>query len=224
MNFYFEKFEHRRPPEPLRRSLVGERVWQTLAIVSLCLGAWYIGWRWTSSLNWDAAWFALPLVIAESCAYFGLILFTLNLWTTRDYPLRPPPETIDQCLRDGTVGKRPIAVDIFIATYNEDEELVRLSIRDAKKISYPHPIEIRVHVLDDGRRETMRAVALEEGVNYITRSNNIGFKAGNLRNAMEQTHGDFIVICDADTRAFPTILEHTLGYFRDPDVAFVQTP
>jgi hypothetical protein len=41
---------------------------------------------------------------------------------------------------------------------------------------------------------------------------------------MEQTSGDFIVICDADTRLLPTILEHTLGYFRDPDVAWVQTP
>jgi cellulose synthase (UDP-forming) len=41
---------------------------------------------------------------------------------------------------------------------------------------------------------------------------------------MEQTSGDFILICDADTRVFPSILEHTLGYFRDLDVAWVQTP
>jgi cellulose synthase (UDP-forming) len=79
-------------------------------------------------------------------------------------------------------------------------------------------------VLDDGRRDEMRKVAAEEGATYITRDSNIGFKAGNLRNAMEQSSGDFIVICDADTRPFPTILEHTLGYFRDPDVAWVQTP
>jgi cellulose synthase (UDP-forming) len=66
--------------------------------------------------------------------------------------------------------------------------------------------------------------AAEEEVNYITRESNIGFKAGNLRNAIERISGDFLVICDADTRPFPTILEHTLGYFRDPDVAWVQTP
>ena len=119
---------------------------------------------------------------------------------------------------------RPIAVDVFFATYDEDEELVRLSILDAKRITYPHNIDLRIHVLDDGRRDKMRNVAEQEGVNYISRDNNIGFKAGNLRNAMEQTSGDFIVICDADTRPFPTILERTLGYFRDPDVAWVQTP
>jgi len=52
----------------------------------------------------------------------------------------------------------------------------------------------------------------------------IGFKAGNMRNAMEKTSGDFIVICDADTRIFPTFLVNNLGYFRDPKVAWVQTP
>ena len=223
-DFYFSRFEHRRPPEPLKRSPVGERVWQVLAVLSLMLGARYIIWRWTGSLNWDAWWFAVPLVVAESCAYFGLILFTLNLWKTQDYPQRPAPARIDECVAGEIADPRPIAVDVFIATYNEEEELVRLSIQDAKAMRYPHPIDLNIHVLDDGRRATMRAVAEEEGVNYISRDTNVGFKAGNLRNAMEQTGGDFILICDADTRPFPTLLERTLGYFRDPDVAFVQTP
>lgn len=119
---------------------------------------------------------------------------------------------------------RIISVDVYFPTYNEDTELVRLSIIDAKKIHYPHPININIYILDDGKRYEMEKVALEEGVGYITRNNNIGFKAGNMRNAMENTSGDFIVICDADTRPFPTILERTLGYFKDPDVAWVQTP
>lgn len=222
--FYFSKFEDRRPPDPLPVSRPIERIWQVLAVLNLCLGAWYIGWRWTSSINWDAAWFAIPLVLAETCAWFGLVLFTLNLWKTRDYPLRDAPALLSECTDEPPHADRPLCVDVFIATYNEEEELVRLSIRDAKAMRYPHPIDVVVHVLDDGRRATMRQVASEEGVNYITRDNNQGFKAGNLRNAMEQTRGDFIVICDADTRTLPTLMERTLGYFRDPDVAFVQTP
>jgi cellulose synthase (UDP-forming) len=152
-----------------------------------------------------------------------LVLFTFNLWSTKDYEQKPPPASIGACT-ESQGSDRPISVDIFIATYNEDVELVRLSIRDAKAVRYPHAIDIMVHVLDDGRRESMRAVAEEERVGYISRDNNVGFKAGNLRNAMEQTTGDFIVICDADTRLLPSVLENTLGYFRDPDVAFVQTP
>lgn len=222
--FYFDDFEDRRPPDPLPYSRAVELLWQTLAIATLIAGTTYIVWRWTASLNQDALWFAIPLVIAETCALFGLFLFVANLWKIGDYPRQPAPRSIAECTSGGEVRDRPIVVDVFITTYNEDEELVRLSIRDAKRIDYPHPIEVRVHVLDDGRRETMRAIALEEGANYITRDNNIGFKAGNLRNAMEQTSGDFIVICDADTRPFPTMLERTLGYFCDPDVAIVQTP
>jgi cellulose synthase (UDP-forming) len=222
--FYFERFEHRRPPEPLPHSPGRELAWQFLVIVALVLGANYIRWRWTDSLNFDALWFAIPLVVAETLAYVGLLLFAFNLWKTRDVPMRPPPRSIADCVDDAGAADRPVAVDVFITTYNEEEELVRFSIRDARKLRYPHPIDLRIHVLDDGRRASMRAVADEEGVHYISRTNNIGFKAGNLRNAMESTSGDFIVICDADTRVFPTLLEHTLGYFRDPAVAWVQTP
>jgi len=224
MGFYFDKYENRKPPEPVPYSVKRELLWQFLATVNLVLGAWYIIWRWGWSLNYDALWFAIPLVVAETCAYFGLILFTINLWKVSDYPMQPPPRFITECVRDLNIPQRPISVDIFFPTYDEDPELVRLSIKDAKKITYPHPIDIKIHVLDDGRREEMKKVAQQEGVNYITRSSNVGYKAGNLKNAMEKTFGDFILICDADTRPFPTILEHTLGYFRDPDVAWVQTP
>lgn len=226
-DYYFRSFEHRHPPAPIPHSPVREALWQFLATIALVLGAWYISWRWTSSINWDALWFAVPLLLAETLAYIGLILFALNLWKVEDTPRAVPPKFISECVRDEDALhdiERPLSVDVFFPTYNEDVELVRMGIHDAKAMRYPYPIDIAIHVLDDGKREEMRRVAEEEGVNYITRNNNIGFKAGNLRNAMEQTFGDFIVICDADTRPFPTMLEHTLGYFRDPDVAWVQTP
>ncbi|HYF03426.1 MAG TPA: glycosyltransferase [Patescibacteria group bacterium] len=224
MDFYFRKFENRKPFKPVPYSPTRELLYQFLAVISIVIGAWYIHWRWTDSINWNAIWFSIPLVIAETCAYIGLIIFTINIWKTEDTPITPPPRSIKECSNDPNIIDRPISVDIFIATYNEDPELVRLSIQDAKGIRYPYEIDAKISVLDDGRRPEMKKVADEEGVGYITRDNNIGFKAGNLRNAMEQTFGDFIVICDADTRPFPTFLERTLGYFRDPNVAWVQSP
>lgn len=223
--FYFTPFEDRQPLEPVPHSVPRELLWQFLATINLVLGAWYIVWRWGWSLNPEALWFAVPLVMAETCGYLGLVLFTINLWKIHDTPPQPPPRLINDCISNpDEVPPRPLSVDIFFPTYNEDPELVRLSIKDAKKITYPHPIDLQIHVLDDGKRAAMQQVASEAGVNYLTRATNAGFKAGNLRNAMEQTYGDFIVICDADTRPFPTILVHTLGYFRDPSVAWVQTP
>lgn len=221
-DWYFASFESRQPPRPSTHVLWRESVWQVLAVVAVALGVWYLEWRWTESLNYAALWFAIPLVIAETLSFVGLVLVVFNLWQVTDTPQKAPPASIGEC--DGSDEARPVKVDVYIATYSEDPELVRLSLRAARLLRYPHPVDIEVHCLDDGRRAAMRAVAEEEGVNYITRSSNVGYKAGNLRNALEVTSGDFLVICDADTRLFPDFIEATLGYFRDPDVAWVQTP
>lgn len=172
----------------------------------------------------DALWIAIPLILAETGAYIGLILFAFSVWRVDDVQPRSAPACISECHSGENRHPGPVSVDVFFPTYDEDVDLVRLSLRDAAKIRYPHDINIKIHVLDDGNRPQMKQLAHEMGCNYITRDNNIGFKAGNMRNAMEQTSGDFILICDADTRPFPTILENTLGYFRDPNVAWVQTP
>ncbi len=223
MDNYFQKYEHRVPPEPVPHSIPRELLYQYLATCNLTLGIWYLWWRWTYALNMDALWFSLPLAFAESCAFIGSVLFTFNLWKTKDEPKKAPPSNINQCVKD-SAEDRPLAVDVFFPSYDEEPELVRLSIEDAQRITYPHDIEMKIFILDDGKRESMKALAEEMNVGYITREGNVGFKAGNLRNAMEQTYGDFVVICDADTRPLPTILENTLGYFRDPNVAWVQTP
>jgi len=220
--FYFSKYDMRRPEPPVEHCRVTEFIWQTLASATILLGFWYIWWRWSFSLNWEYMWFSIPVVLAESCAFVGLLLFFHNLWSINDTLQKEPPRTNQDVSGNVVVGE--ISVDIFLPTYNEDPELTRYSIRDAKAVLYPFPIDIRIHILDDGNRLEMKTVACEEGVNYITRSNNIGYKAGNLRNGMEQTTGDFMVILDSDTRPFPTLLQNTLGYFRDPDVAWVQTP
>lgn len=218
------RFDRQVPWQISTHSDLHQAVWQFLATCSLVFGGWYLWWRWTESLNTSALWFSLPLVIAETLAYFGLVLFTINIWTDKS----PKPGTLPRTLRDLTddqlASERPIIVDVFFATYNEDPEIVRKGLKAAQNLQYPYPIDLRVHVLDDGRRPAMAEVAGAEGVNYITRSDNIGYKAGNLRNAMGQTAGDLVVICDADTIPLPTLLTETLGYFRDPKMAWVQTP
>lgn len=221
--FYFSAYEDRVPEEPLKHSLVVEFIWQILAICTVALGARYLIWRWLYSLNTEVLWLAILVVLAETCAFIGLLLYVHNLWSVNDTLQTKAPlkrSEIMDCRDNAT----PISVDIFLPTYNEDPELTRYSIRDAKAVRYPCALDLEIHVLDDGNRPEMKKVALEEGVNYITRTTNAGYKAGNLRNGMAQTHGDFIVILDSDTRPFPTILSHTLGYFRDQDVAWVQTP
>ena len=100
---------------------------------------------------------------------------------------KSPPSDINACLSPKEATEpRPVKVDLFIATYSEDTELVRLSIQDALKMDYPFPIDYRIHVLDDGRRPDMKAVCEEEGVNYISRQTNIGFKAAICATALSK--------------------------------------
>jgi cellulose synthase (UDP-forming) len=221
---YFARFEARRPDEPVRRGAGAELAFQALASAALALGAWYLAWRWTESLNPDALAFSIVVAAAETLAYLGSVLFFLSIWRLEDPAPAPPPRTVNDVLARPLERDRPIKVDVFVTTCEEPVELVRLSVRDALRLRYPHPLALRVHVLDDGRREAIRRMAAEEGAGYLTRPSNDGFKAGNLRNGLARTDGDLFVICDADTRPLPALLEETLGYFRDPRVAWVQTP
>ncbi len=122
--------------------------------------------------------------------------------------------------RESVVPKGKPTVDVFIPTINETPELLRTTIYHALKMEYPH----KVYILDDGRRPEVRALAAAMGVEYITRSDNKGAKAGNINNALSQTSGDLIVIFDADGIARKDFLNKMVGYFDDPKVAIVQTP
>jgi cellulose synthase (UDP-forming) len=88
---YFLKFEDRVPPQPLAYCALREGLWQFLATVALVVGGWYISWRWTQSLNPNAMWFAVPLALAETCAFLGLVLFVFNLWKDQPVKIEPPP-------------------------------------------------------------------------------------------------------------------------------------
>ncbi len=223
--WYFHRFEHRRPPEAQPLCPARDFLYRVLSTASIALGAWYLYWRWTESLNWEAPGFSISLALAETLAFFGTLLFTFNLWRLGDTPRRSPPTRLSHIAPHVPQRRdRALSVDIFLPTYNEDEELVRLSIRDAKQVHVPAGVLCQIYVLDDGCRERMRRIAEEEGVHYIPRKESEGFKAGNIRHGMRHSSGDLMVILDADTRPMPNFLLHTLGYFRDPDVAWVQTP
>lgn len=230
--FYFKKFEHRKPYRP-----VADNKWRTLlfqfcGIITATLGIAYLHWRWTDSLNPDALWFAIPLVIAETLSFIGTLLMIFNFWSYKDPKIEKPPHYLSDIEDLQGRPDRPIKIDVHIASYNEDVELVRYSIRDAKNMRYPYDdVQIKVYVLDDGRRdgrnpqkENMKKVCEEEGVGYLTRESNEGYKAGNLKNGLEHTDGDLFVILDADTRPFASFLENTTGYFKNKKVAWVQTP
>lgn len=230
--YYFEKFEDRKPYQYIPDNPYRSLIFQFLGVITIALGCAYLHWRWRYSLNINALWFAIPLVVAETLSFIGTVLVIINFWQNKDRKITSPVHYLSEIEDLKGRPDRPLRIDVFIATYNEDVEIVRYSIRDAKKMIYPYPdVPINVYVLDDGRRdgrdpkkENMKQVAEEEGVGYYCRETNEGYKAGNLKNGLERTMGDIFVILDADTRPFSHFLINTTGYFRDRKLAWVQTP
>jgi len=179
------------------------RFW--VLLITLFTASTYFLWRITV-LNPNAPAFSVIFYFAEAFGFFTLLLSTFTFWRTQPRTIHPP-----------TSG---MTVDVFITTFNEPTDIVRLTAVAAIKMSYPHT----TWLLDDGNRKEIKDLANDLGCKYLSRKNNTHAKAGNLNNALKHTQSDFIMILDADHVPQTWFLQHTLGYFRDPEVALVQTP
>ncbi|MFN6038001.1 MAG: glycosyltransferase, partial [Bacteroidota bacterium] len=230
-SFYFSKYENRKPYEPIQISKSISLVYKLFLFLTLVSGFIYIFNRWIYSINGNSPGFSFVLLAAETLCYVGTLLSLLSLWDYKDSVAGLPVHMLSEIVEVEKRKDRPITIDVFIASYNEDADLVRLTINDAKKMKYPFPdVSVEIYLLDDGRRDgrnpnsvNLKAIALQEHVNYLTRDSNEGYKAGNLANGLMHTNGDLFLILDADTRVFPTFLEDTTGYFRNKNLAWVQT-
>jgi cellulose synthase/poly-beta-1,6-N-acetylglucosamine synthase-like glycosyltransferase len=137
-------------------------------------------------------------------------------------PVRPPP------------GQR-VAFLTTIVPEAESLELLQPTLEAALKIR--HTGELDIWLLDEGDDPEVRRMCAELGVNHFSRRgverwnqpqgpHRARSKHGNY-NAWLEAHGDryeFMLGVDPDHVPLPNFAERFLGYFRDPDVAFVVGP
>lgn len=185
--------------------------------MSLTASLRYMYWRVTSTLGfetWMDAVFGYSLLAAEIYALVVLILgYLQTAWPLRRQPLllKTPPTSWP-------------TVDVFIPSYNETLDIVKLTIFAAQAIDWPKD-KLRVHVLDDGRRAEFRTFCDSIGVNYLVRDNNRHAKAGNLNEALKVTDGEYVAFFDADHVPTRSFLQICIGWFaKDPKLAMLQTP
>lgn len=183
-----------------------------LAVSTIGLGLVYLGWRWSATLNWQAWWLAVPLVLAETYSFTDVSLLAVTTWRARRRAPAP-------------AAPRDLTVDVLITTFDEPVSLVLTTARAANAIRHPH----KTWILDDGNREVLRLAAEVAGIGYIARPSDasgrpVHAEAGSLNNALLATDGEFLLLLAADQVPMPEMLDSTLGYFADPRVAFVQTP
>lgn len=193
--------------------------WVKIGMITLSVIASlrYMYWRLTSSLGFENpldAVFGYGLLLAELYALTVLLFgYLQTAWPLQRKPLPLPADR----------SQWP-TVDVFIPTYNEPLEIVRLTAIAAHMIDWPKD-KLRVHVLDDGRRDSFRQFCEEVGIGYIVRPNNFHAKAGNLNWALKQTDGEYVAIFDADHVPTRSFLQIGIGWFlKDPKLALLQTP
>jgi len=212
--------------------------WRTLFIV---IGSFvvirYVLWRAFYSIPSidDPLSFGIAIAVFAAEIY-AVMMFFISTFVLADPVERPPPPSIDSLESVPTV-------DIFIPTYNEDAEMLAITVAAATQLDYPKD-KLRVYLLDDGgtdqrinhddariaeraieRRADLTALCQELGATYLTRARNVHAKAGNLSNGLENTDGELVVVFDADHVPTQDFLERTVGYFRQHERLFlVQTP
>ena len=130
-------------------------LFRCLVVINLIFGAWYLLWRINHSLNYQALWISIPLLLAEIYAYVGGALFFVGLWKpivrqVRSLKFMAPP-----------ISEHDLpSVDVFITCYNEPNELVEKTARAVLSIDYP-ATKLHVYILDDGNSSEMRSMAEE---------------------------------------------------------------
>jgi cellulose synthase/poly-beta-1,6-N-acetylglucosamine synthase-like glycosyltransferase len=130
---------------------------------------------------------------------------------------------------------RRVAFLTTIVPQAESLDLVRPTLEAALKIR--HDGELDVWLLDEGDDPDVKRMCAELGVNHFSRRgierwnqpsgpHRAKSKHGNY-NAWLDAHGDdyeYMLGVDPDHVPLPNFAERLLGYFRDPDVAFVVGP
>lgn len=199
--------------------------WRVMLFVPLFLLLLrYVHWRLTETvppLGWsiEGAW---PLVFLSfemsAMVMLGVTYLTLSRRSDRSGEVDAHPH-----LLDGTSYR----IALFIPTYNEPKSVLQRTILGAMSQRYP---DVRICVLDDSRRPWLQAYCGELGVDYLTRPDNKGAKAGNMNAGLATLRAqgfdpDFVGVLDADFVARPDFISRCLKlHLLHPEAGIVQTP
>jgi cellulose synthase (UDP-forming) len=228
-----------RAEEPVRFRRVasaGERAVLTLLVLlNAATAAVFIGWLLLPQHvpGWAGNLHGAPLLLARLgfCLVIGVELIRLAqnfaVWVFAFAAKDPVP-------MDPPVGLR-VALLTTIVPDKEPIDVVERTLRRMLEVVYCGHFD--VWVLDEGDDPAVKAMAQRLGVRHFSRKGRPEYnqpcgqfrartKAGN-HNAWRAEHEheyDVVAQMDPDHVPLPCFLERTLGYFRDPDVAFVVAP
>jgi len=182
------------------------------SFITISTGLFYLVWA-VFSANREHTVPAALFLLAEFACWGLFTLATVGLWRLRFKPL------------EGLPGDGRFSVDIFIPTCSEPLQYLKATLRAASRIEYAGVVNR--YVLDDAGRPEVEVLARTFGFHYLSRPRSrqpsLNAKAGNLNFGLRQTHGDLVLVLDADQVAQPNMLNTLVGYMGFANVAFVQS-
>src|SRR5215211_7583161 len=130
-------------------------------------------WRWRDTLpelalSAESLWPRLFISFELTAILYTLISIVILFRST------DRTEQADAAQRALSAADSYPAVDIFICTYDEPLEILERSILSTLALDYPNAT---VWVLDDTRRDWLRAYCERVGARHVTRPDNNGAKA-----------------------------------------------
>ncbi|HET9257279.1 MAG TPA: hypothetical protein VFO16_19055, partial [Pseudonocardiaceae bacterium] len=163
------------------------------------------------------------IALMESLRLVNVISFSVASVIARDpVPVAPLP------------GER-IAFVTTIVPSKEPIEMVRKTLIAARRIEYDGQLD--VWLLDEGDDPAVKAMCAELGVCHFSRKGHPEYnqksgpyraktKHGNYNSWLHEHGSDYSVLMsvDPDHVPLPNYAQRILGYFRDPDVAYVVGP
>ncbi len=230
----------RRPDQPVVfRHVASARarlMLTLLVLVNAATGLLFVGWLLLPDhvpgagiVGWGG--WALTLSRISFCVVIAVELIRLMqnvaVWVFAFNAKDPIP-------MDPPIGLR-VALLTTIVPSKEPIDIVERTLRRMKDIVYCG--EVDVWILDEGDDPAVKAMAARLGVRHFSRKGRPEYnqpagefrartKSGNHNSWRAEHERDYDVVAqmDPDHVPMPCFLERTLGYFRDPDVAFVVAP
>jgi cellulose synthase/poly-beta-1,6-N-acetylglucosamine synthase-like glycosyltransferase len=189
------------------------------------------GWLWQAAIGpiEADAYILLLAGMAGGSIVMQLFLLTNVLTVSRaclvardPVPVEPDPGFRVAFLTTIVPGKEPI-------------EMAERTLRAATAIVYAGKLD--VWLLDEGDSDEVKAMCRRVGARHFTRKGRgyLDFDSGTFANKTKHGnhnrwlwehagHYDIVMFVDTDHVPLPIMAERLLGYFRDPDVAFVVGP
>ena len=198
------------------------------AIETVFLG--WLGYTFYTYLTKDNAPITTGLIVIITCIVLIELFRLVNMLTlcvatlAAKSPVPAAPER-----------KKRIAFTTTIVPSKEPFEMVKKTLEAMKKVQYKGKMD--VWLLDESNDPTINEACQELGVRHFSR---YGVKMWNTQsgafkrktkhgnhNAWLKAYGrdyDYVISVDSDHVPLPNFANRLLGYFRDPDVAFVVGP